>query len=964
MKTYEQTLNREEIAKREIGQTRITPILARVLTAIFLATIFSVPLVQMVYERHQYQAGQRASPWPDSTAIFRSVTQIPTWWRESAGSFRARIFRVNARLLRDMHTYQDTLKDQSLLKQVVLPPAQWVLTRWLGVGNEKAYCGLNGWLFYRPEIDYLTGRGFLEPRVLAKRSESGSEWQAPPQPDPRRAIRQFHDQLAARGIALIIMPAPAKPSIQPEQFTLACQSDLRAIQNASYAALLAELRRDGLVIFDVADALARRRQESREPQYLATDTHWRPEAMQWVAEQLGAFIQTQLTLSVGQPVTYRSETGSLDNLGDTALMLNLPPWQTLYGREPVAIRRILTPGNAFWRASDTADILFLGDSFANIYSLEPMGWGESAGLVEQLSFIFQRPIDRIVRNDSGAYATRAALARDLAAGRDRLAGKKLVIWQFAARELTEGDWKLIDLKVGRPAPVSFFVPTPGTTLTAHGLIKSISAVPRPGLVPYKDHILSIHLVDLEFITAATADTNTVAASLRLASETSGTARRLQPIPEAQLRITNGQALVYMRSMQDNRLLAPARYQPGDIVRLRLQTWSDVAARYEGINRSEPENDTLQLQEPCWGEAFAQTAEIINAKTPRRQVNSSSAGEAMVGSDLATRFRKECTDLAQSALDRGTMTVTGRQDWLFLAGELRHIGAGLFWGDTAVKVSQAAKPEYADPLPAIVDFHDQLKKIGVELLVVPVPPKAIIYPDQLTDMITAAANSAPPRLDNSDQAFYELLRQNGIKVLDLTPVFLKFRFHPDGALYCRQDSHWSGNGCVLAARQIADAVRNADWFKSLPQQTFTQEWKTVEITGDLWRGLNDDARPKERVPLRTVGTFTPAGPQPVKSDPASPVILLGDSHNLIFHAGDDMQARGAGLPDQLALELGLPVDLVAVRGSGATPARINLLRRAQKDPHYWAGKKLVIWCFAAREFTESDGWRKVPLAPDK
>ena len=76
----------------------------------------------------------------------------------------------------------------------------------------------------------------------------------------------------------------------------------------------------------------------------------------------------------------------------------------------------------------------------------------------------------------------------------------------------------------------------------------------------------------------------------------------------------------------------------------------------------------------------------------------------------------------------------------------------------------------------------------------------------------------------------------------------------------------------------------------------------------------------------------------------------------------MQARDAGLPDQLALELGFPVDLAAVRGSGATPARVNLLRRAQRDPNYWKTKKLVIWCFAAREFTQSDGWKKVPLTP--
>ena len=76
----------------------------------------------------------------------------------------------------------------------------------------------------------------------------------------------------------------------------------------------------------------------------------------------------------------------------------------------------------------------------------------------------------------------------------------------------------------------------------------------------------------------------------------------------------------------------------------------------------------------------------------------------------------------------------------------------------------------------------------------------------------------------------------------------------------------------------------------------------------------------------------------------------------------MHAAGAGLPDQLAFELGLALDVVAVRGSGATPARVNLLRRAQTDPDYWSRKRLVVWCFAARELTESDGWRAVPVTP--
>jgi alginate O-acetyltransferase complex protein AlgJ len=103
----------------------------------------------------------------------------------------------------------------------------------------------------------------------------------------------------------------------------------------------------------------------------------------------------------------------------------------------------------------------------------------------------------------------------------------------------------------------------------------------------------------------------------------------------------------------------------------------------------------------------------------------------------------------------------------------------------------------------------------------------------------------------------------------------------------------------------------------------------------------------------------AGPggAPVAPSRESPLLLLGDSHTLVFHAGGDMHARGAGLADQLALELGFAVDLVGVRGSGATPARINLARR--KDG--LAGKRLVVWTFGARELSEApQGWARVPV----
>ena len=65
--------------------------------------------------------------------------------------------------------------------------------------------------------------------------------------------------------------------------------------------------------------------------------------------------------------------------------------------------------------------------------------------------------------------------------------------------------------------------------------------------------------------------------------------------------TGQEAVVFAWSMQDNRLTPAARYRPGDTVQLRLQRWADVTTKYEAINRSELDDETLLLAEPNWGE---------------------------------------------------------------------------------------------------------------------------------------------------------------------------------------------------------------------------------------------------------------------------------------------------------------------------------------------------------------------------
>jgi len=319
-----------------------------------------------------------------------------------------------------------------------------------------------------------------------------------------------------------------------------------------------------------------------------------------------------------------------------------------------------------------------------------------------------------------------------------------------------------------------------------------------------------------------------------------------------------------------------------------------------------------------------------------------------------RFRTELAGKVAALEKKNVSAIFGADGWLFLTSELRSIAQGRFWGDGAAKANRARKSEWADPMPAILDFHRQLRERGIDLLLVPVPPKAAMYPEKLGLETSLGAASTTPYL----QEFYKELRARDVEVLDLSTTFAQPPESARGPVYCKSDSHWSGLGCVLAAGAIAERVR-AKIPAPAARKEYITEWRQVAITGDL-PGLlpRDVTKPEaEKISVRTISEKgSGAGVQP---DPNSPLLVIGDSHTLVFH---DFLAEKSGLIDQLAYELGFAPDLIGTRGSGATPVRVSLYRRARADLGYLAKKKVVVWCLAAREFTEADqGWVVQPIA---
>jgi alginate O-acetyltransferase complex protein AlgJ len=532
-------LPREEEADLALKNTKFTPGTRQALIALFLLTIVAVPLVQLVGE---FRAAGSISRLP-MLSIFKSLPWLPH--------------------SEDLKRVERTLENESLVSQWLLPCVQYLLTVLLGAGNEQVYLGHDPWLFYRADVDHVIGPPFLDPLRMKHRLQASRV-----QPDPIKAIVDFRNQLTARGIDLVVLPVSVKPSTEGEMLAVSNANRTQAsgaLPNPSFNEFKARLEREKVRVFDPARFLMERGRNGHR--YLGTDTHWRPETMEIVAERLADFLQLPAAAASTSPSIIEKEIVAR---GDIAAMLKLSRGDKFFPPETVTIRQVVI-GNALWRPSKEADVLLLGDSFSNIFSFEAMGWGESAGFAEHLSAALRRPIDCILRNSDASFATREILSNELARGRDRLAGKKLVVWEFAARELSFGNWKLLDLKLGEAKPSRFLSLKAGEEFAVSGTIESISPVPRPGTVPYKDHIEALHLVDI-----AGADSRDAAES-------------------------HAQAVVYLWSMRDNVWTSAARLRPGDRVKLHLRPWPDVSAQYEKFNRTELDDSALQLEEPVWGE---------------------------------------------------------------------------------------------------------------------------------------------------------------------------------------------------------------------------------------------------------------------------------------------------------------------------------------------------------------------------
>ncbi|MGE4567664.1 MAG: hypothetical protein AB7C90_00585 [Bacteroidales bacterium] len=574
MKRRRYDIDREEMAREEIARTRISRGFARWLTAIFLTLLFAVPLVQMGLHLHNDQS---LIPLPSSTPQASALPGAQECLLQSASveeknSFLSRVFRFNSRLIEQKSAFESGLEEGSFLHDILTPPFESLQARLLRSGNEKAVPGREGWLFYEPDIAFLTRGGTARVLMVSEHSNLTALPTAEVNPNPLDAMLRFARELRKRQITLIVMPVPVKPMLYPEPLSppagpATASGSCATLPQPFSLVAKAMLDREGVVLFDPFPVLAALK-ERGVPVFLKSDTHWTPAAMEEVASALSITLRQAGLAPQPDSSLFLREKLRVQGVGDIVTMLGGDTQHSIYPPEEVEIHPVFSQSGEMWMPFRGSEILFLGDSFSNIYSLEGMGWGASAGFAEQLSWQLQYGVDALRRNDAGASATRTMLSNELQRGVDRLKAKRVVIWSFAMRELAFGNWADIPMAIGKPRDTGFLRLAPADSLWVTGQVMSRSSSLSPAKVIYADHLMAVHLMDV-------------------AAENGSFA--------------GGEAIVYLQDMKERKLAPAASLRPGDKVRLLLKNWESVSPRYSGFNRSELDDFSLQLEEPLWGE---------------------------------------------------------------------------------------------------------------------------------------------------------------------------------------------------------------------------------------------------------------------------------------------------------------------------------------------------------------------------
>ena len=327
---------------------------------------------------------------------------------------------------RYLRAYEHRLENETAIVLALRPKYQVLLWNVFRDPGEKGVLGNSDWLFYREDVNYL-----VRPSPFDHRSDSLDK--------PITAILDFKRQLDQRGIQLLVVLMPGKPSVYPEKLN-GNAAPRTGLDFSHSMAVLDSLTAHGVDHVNLFETFAQAKKQDSQGNYLYLDkdTHWTPRGAELAAQVIAKRV-SEYDFAAALPVKeYVDSAVKVARTGDIATMSGLDVFKT----QNVTAHKVREASGAPFKDDFRASqILILGDSYSRIYETDsPM----DAGWIAHFAKDMHTPVASIV-SDGGA----STLVREKLARKSRvLKNKKLVIWEFVERDLRFGDsgWKKIEMK--------------------------------------------------------------------------------------------------------------------------------------------------------------------------------------------------------------------------------------------------------------------------------------------------------------------------------------------------------------------------------------------------------------------------------------------------------------------------------------------------------------------------------------
>lgn len=259
-------------------------------------------------------------------------------------------------------------------------------------------------------------------------------------PDQIDTFTHIARELRKHDIEFLAVPIPRVGQIYPERLVDSLEVPANFVgADPGVAAFLAELVEREVEVLHLTPHFAAEREvtDDRLDRFLFHDwnAHWTPRAVTLTADRIASRVRTMEGFqagSLGQGKDWRSERKQFTH--------DVPTPRDMKGaiETEVWVDQILNEaGEPAHRPSQAHPILFLGDSNSQWYKKY------GADIASQLCARLEQHLDVIAMQGAAADAWWKTLARREGAG--SLAGKRIVIWVFEARMLT--DKKLVPPKL-------------------------------------------------------------------------------------------------------------------------------------------------------------------------------------------------------------------------------------------------------------------------------------------------------------------------------------------------------------------------------------------------------------------------------------------------------------------------------------------------------------------------------------